>query len=333
MQGSDEAQAIHAEHPPIDLHADTLMWSRWIGYDLHKAHEPPLPFAALGGHVDLPRMREGGMGAQFFGLVSLPLADRVKGMAKVVHEQIDALEQQIARKPGAIRLVRKASEVTTSNASGAIGALLGIEGAHALEGNLDNVAVFSRRGVRYIGLLHFSANEAGYPAYGKGRNDASGLTPWGYGLVEACEANDVLVDLAHVNRQGFLDACQVAKKPPIVSHTGVLGAFEHWRNIDDAQLRAVADKGGVIGVIFCPRFVGGDGLEPVVKHLKHIIGVVGEDAAALGSDWDGFIVPTRPLQDPRGLPLLTDAMLSAGFSRAAVGKILHDNVMRVLREA
>lgn len=333
MLGSDEARAIHADHPAIDLHADTLMWSRWIGYDLHKAHEPPLPLAALGGHVDIPRMVEGGQGAQFFGLVSLPLADRVKGMARVIHEQIDALEAQIAKKPGAIRLVRKADEVKSALGAGEVGALLGIEGAHALEGDLENVARFSRRGVRYIGLLHFSSNEAGYPAYGKGRKDDNGLTRWGIELCEACEDNGVIVDLAHVNKRGFLDACRVAKKPPIVSHTGVLGAFEHWRNIDDEQLRAVADKGGVVGVIFCPRFVGGDGLEPVVKHLKHIVDVIGEDAPALGSDWDGFIVPTRPLKDPRGLPLLTDAMLEAGFSKRAIGKILHDNVMRVLHEA
>jgi len=333
MHGSDEARALHAEHPPIDLHADTLMWSRWTGYDLHKQHEPPLPLAAFGGHVDIPRMREGGMGAQFFGLVSLPLADRVKGMARVVHEQIDALEAQLARKPGALRLVRTASDIEESRGAGEIGALLGIEGAHALEGDLDNVARFAERGVRYIGLLHFTANEAGFPAYGKGRSDDSGLTRWGIELVERCEAERVLVDLSHVNKRGFLDACRVARKPPIVSHTGVLGAFEHWRNIDDEQLRAVADKGGVVGVIFCPRYVGGDGLEPVVAHLKHVVDVVGEDAAALGSDWDGFIVPTKPLKDPRGLPLLTDALLAAGFSRQAVGKILHDNVMRVLREA
>jgi membrane dipeptidase len=278
-------------------------------------------------------MHEGGQGAQFFGLVSLPLADRVKGMARVVHEQIDALEAQVVKKPGAIRLVRKADEVKSALAAGEVGALLGIEGAHALEGDLENVARFARRGVRYIGLLHFSSNEAGYPAYGKGRNDESGLTRWGIELCEACEDNDVIVDLAHVNKRGFLDACRVARKPPIVSHTGVLGAFEHWRNIDDEQLRAVADRGGVVGVIFCPRFVGGDGLAPVVKHLKHIVDVIGEDAPALGSDWDGFIVPTRPLKDPRGLPLLTDAMLEAGFSKQCIGKILHDNVMRVLREA
>jgi membrane dipeptidase len=119
----------------------------------------------------------------------------------------------------------------------------------------------------------------------------------------------------------------------MVTHTGVLGAFEHWRNIDDEQLRAVAGLGGCVGVIFCPKFLGGDGLEPVVRHMKHILDVVGEDAAALGSDWDGFIVPTQPLKDPRGRPLLTDALLAAGVSRQAIGKILRENVMRVLREA
>lgn len=331
--GSDDARALHAEHPAIDLHADTLMWSRWLGYDLHKAHEPPLPFAALGGHVDVPRMREGGMGAQFFGLVSLPIAERARGMARVVHEQIDALEQQIQARPGALRLVRKAAEIEACNASGSIGALLGIEGAHALEGSLDNVTRFARRGVRYIGLLHFSANEAGYPAFGRGRRDSEGLTRWGLDLVERCEAEEVLVDLSHINRRGFLDACAAATRPPIVSHTGVLGAYEHWRNIGDDQLRAVADKGGVVGVIFCPQYVGGDGLEPVVRHLQHIVDVAGEDAPALGSDWDGFIVPTRPLRDPRGLPLLTDALLEAGFSTTAIGKILRGNVMRVLDEA
>jgi membrane dipeptidase len=329
---SDAARSIHAEHPAIDLHADTLMWSRWIGYDIHKAHEPPLPFAALGGHVDLPRMREGGMGAQFFGLVSLPIADRPRGMAQTCHEQIDVLEQQIKTHPEAVRLVRTAAEIEEAAAKGAIGALLGIEGAHALEGSLDRLTTFARRGVRYLGLLHFSANEAGFPAKGRGRRDTDGLTHWGFELVERCESEGMIVDLAHINKRGFLDACRIAKRPPIVSHTGVLGAFEHWRNIDDEQLRAVAGKGGVVGVIFCPQFVGGDGLGPVVEHLKHIVNVVGEDAAALGSDWDGFIVPTSALKDPRGLPHLTDAMLAAGFSRGAVGQILRDNVMRVLRE-
>jgi membrane dipeptidase len=189
---------------------------------------------------------------------------------------------------------------------------------------------FARRGVRYLGLLHFSANEAGFPAYGRGRKDDGGLSRWGEELVRRCEAAGVLVDLAHINERGFLDACRIAVRPPIVSHTGVLGAFEHWRNISDAQLRAVAEKGGCVGVIFYPRYLGGEGLEPVVRHIQHILNVVGEDVPALGSDWDGFIVPTQPLRDPVGLPLLTDALLAAGMSERVIGKILRENVMRVL---
>jgi membrane dipeptidase len=330
MRGSSQARGLHAECPAIDLHADTLMWSRWLGYDIHAPHEPPLWRAAFGGHIDLPRLREGGVGAQFFGLVSLPVAERMRGLARAVHEQIDILDDAIARRPGDLRLARTAADIEACRRDGAIAALLGIEGAHALEGNLDLVDVFARRGVRYLGLLHFSANEAGYPAYGVGRHDHDGLTPWGFDLVRRCEAAGVIVDLSHINRRGFLDACSVATRPPIVSHTGVLGAFEHWRNIDDDQLRAVADHGGVVGVIFYPRYLGGNGLEPVVKHLLHIVDVVGEDTPALGSDWDGFIIPTRELSDPRGLPLLTDALLEAGMSERVIRKILRDNALRVL---
>jgi membrane dipeptidase len=333
MLGTAEAQALHARFPAIDLHADTLMWSRWLGYDLHARHEPPFPKAALLGHVDLPRMRDGGMGAQFFGLVSLPFTGKTRGLARAIHEQIDALDEAVARRPADLRLVKTADAIEACAKEGAIAALLGIEGAHALEGDADRVGEFARRGVRYLGLLHFSDNEVGYPAYGRGRRDDEGLTPFGREVVERCEAANVLVDLAHINKRGFLDACAMATKPPIVSHTGVLGAFEHWRNIDDSQLRAVADKGGCVGVIFCPRFVGGDGLAPVVKHMKHVLDVVGEDACALGSDWDGFIVPTGPLRDPRGLPLLTDALLEGGVSERAIGKILQGNVLRVLRES
>ncbi|MGO8998278.1 MAG: dipeptidase, partial [Polyangiaceae bacterium] len=313
--------------------ADTLMWSRWMGYDLLVRHEPPLPMAALGGHVDLPRMIDGGMGAQFFGLVSLPIREKTRGLAQATHEQIDVLDATIARSPDAIRLVRTAADIEAARAAGAIGALLGIEGAHALEGNIANVDVFARRGVRYLGLLHFSANEVGFPAHGRGERPTEGLTPFGREVVERCEANGVIVDLAHINKRGFLDVCAMATKPPIVSHTGVLGAFEHWRNIDDEQLRTIADKGGCVGVIFCPKFIGGDGIGPVVKHLLHILDVVGEDTPALGSDWDGFIIPTRPLADPRGLPLLTDALLAAGVNERTIGKLLRENVMRVLSEA
>lgn len=307
------------------------MWARWVGYDLAVRHEPPLPRAALGGHVDIPRLIEGGVGAQFFGLVSIPMGQRV-GLAAVVHEEIDALDRFLTEAPARIRKAWTAADVEDARAAGAVAALLGIEGAQALDGDASKLEVFARRGVRYLGLTHFSETDAAYPAYGPGRRDTDGLKPFGRDIIRRCEALDVLVDLAHINRRGFLEACAMAERPPIVSHTGVLGAFTHWRNIDDDQIRAVAEKGGIVGIIFCPRYLGGDGLGPVVAHLKHLIDVGGEDVASLGSDWDGFIIPTRDLRDAAHLPLLTDALIAARFDERVIGKILRGNAMRVLAD-
>jgi membrane dipeptidase len=332
MHGTARARELHARFPAIDLHADTLMWSRWVSYDLHVRHEPPLWRAAIGGHVDVPRLVEGGIGAQFFGLVSLPVGQR-RGLASVIDEQIDELERAAAASPARLVQVRTAEEIEAAGVRGAVAALLGIEGAHALEGDLGRLEHFARRGVRYLGLAHFSANEAAFPAFGRGKRDSEGLTRFGRDVVRRCEDLGIVVDLAHINRRGFLEACELARRPPMVTHTGVLGAFEHWRNIGDDQLRAVADKGGCVGVIFCPKFLGGDGLGPVVKHLEHILDVCGEDAPALGSDWDGFIVPTAALRDASHLPLLTDALLDAGIEERVVAKILRGNVMRVLADS
>lgn len=330
MSETSESLAFLRECPAIDLHADTLMWGRWLGYDVLKRHEAPLPMAALGGHVDVPRMKDGGLGAQFFSLVSLPFVGQ-GGMGKIVHEQIDVLEQWIAASKGALSLALSAEDLERAEKEKRVVGLLGIEGAHALGGKLAPLDAFAKRGVRYLGLLHFSANEVGSPAYGKGAN-TNGLTSFGHSVVERCNDLGVIVDLSHINRAGFLEACQRTQSPVIVSHTGILGAFDHWRNIDDEQLRAVANKGGCIGVIFVPRYLGADGLEPVVNHLKHIIDVVGEDVPALGSDWDGFVVPTKELADPRGLPHLATALLEHGFEERVVRKIFRENALRVLRD-
>ena len=236
--GSPEARAIHARYPAIDLHADSLMWSRWVGYDLMARHEAPLPWSALGGHVDVPRLREGGVGAQFFGLVSLPFLGQTTGLASVIHEQIDELERAVSRANGDLLQGKTADDVAAANRAGAVGALLGIEGAHSLEGDLDNLTRFAKRGVRYLGLAHFSANEAAFPAYGRGRNDDVGLTAFGRDVVSRCEELNVIVDLAHINRRGFFEACEMATRAPFVTHTGVLGVFGHWRNIGGDALRA-----------------------------------------------------------------------------------------------
>jgi membrane dipeptidase len=184
--------------------------------------------------------------------------------------------------------------------------------------------------VRYLGLLHFSANAIGRPAKGRGADAAAGLTGFGRDVVRECERTGVIVDLAHINRRGYFDALELATLPPMVSHTGVLGVHQHWRNIDDEQLRGIADKGGCVGVIFARKYLGSASIEAVVDHIAHIIDVAGEDVPALGSDFDGFVVPPIGLEDVAAMPNLTVALSRRGISDRVLEKILGGNVLRVL---
>jgi membrane dipeptidase len=333
MDGLDlaAARALHDEVTVTDLHADTPKLMDLFSYDIGRRHRRVLPGRGnLFGHLDLPRMREGGLGAQFFGLWTFPLPRA--GCAASVHRQLDALDAAAATHADALVRCRTRAEVLAARATGRIAALAGIEGAQALEGRIENVAEFARRGVRYLGLLHFSANEVGRPAMGFRSDDRLGLTDFGHQVIAEMNRVGVIVDLAHINRRGFFEALAATRSVPIVSHTGVAGVRPHWRNIDDEQIRAVAARGGVVGVMFAPRFLGGDGVAAVCDHLLHIMKVGGEDVAALGSDYDGAVRPPRGLEDVADLPRLTAALLHRGVSREAVVKLLSLNALRVLGE-
>lgn len=324
------ARALHDELCVMDLHADTPKLMDKLQYDVFARHTTQPERWNYFGHVDVPRMREGGLAAQFFGMWTVPLPRA--GCAASIHRQLDALDDAAERRPDDFARCRSRADVERAKAGGRIAALAGIEGGHALEGRVENVETFARRGVRYLGLLHFSANELGAPAKGLGRDDNRGLTSFGKDVIAAMNRWGMIVDLAHVNRRGFFDALSVSTTVPIVSHTGVAGVREHWRNIDDEQIRAVADRGGVVGVIFAPRFLGGDGIDAVCDHLLHIIKVAGEDVPALGSDYDGAVRPPRGLEDVAALPRLTAALLARGLGRAAVKKLLGENALRVLAD-
>lgn len=330
MPLSQEARDLHAEAVVVDLHADTPKFMA-RGYDIAKRHRPRWPVTEWGGHLDLPRMEEGGLSAQWFGMWTSPVAIPGTSRAADIHRQLDALDKAAAALPDRFRLARTGDDLRAAKAAGITAGLRGIEGGQSLEGSIDNLDAFAARGVRYLGLLHFSRNELGSPALGFDRPDQRrrGLTAFGFDVVDRCAELGVLVDLAHVNRAGFFDALRRTESPVLVSHTGVAGVKAHWRNIDDEQVRAVAAGGGVVGIIFSPRYVGGH-LDAVVDHLLHVVRIAGPGAVALGSDWDGFIRPAKGLEDPASLPQLTEALLRRGLSPEDVLALLGGNVLRVL---
>jgi len=325
----DEARALHAECCVLDLHADTAKLMDKLGYDLALRHDRPMPRRVnVVGHVDLPRLRDGGVAGQFFSFWTAPYPER--GCARSVADQLDAIDAAIDRHPGELTWTRTGAEVRVAKAAGRIAALGGIEGGQALEGELEPIAAFSRRGVRYLGLLHFSANAIGAPARGRGAAPSAGLTGFGRDVIRECERCGVIVDLAHINRRGFFEALELATEPVMVTHTGVAGVHASWRNLDDDQVRAVAGRGGAIGIIFAKQFLGGATIEAVVDHILHVIDVAGEDAPALGSDFDGFVVPPEGLEDIAAMPNLTVALSRRGVTPRVLEKILGGNVCRVL---
>lgn len=325
----EEARQLHDEIVVFDLHADTPKLMHRLGYDIAARHERRRPRqASYFGHVDLPRMREGGLAAQVFGLWTFPYPER--GCARSVHGQLDALDRAVDKHPDQIERCLSGDDVRRAHRAGKVAALAGIEGGQALEGSLEHLADFAARGVRTLGLVHFSVNAIASPAYGVGARAERGLTDFGRDVIAEMNRLGMIVDLAHINRTGFFEALAASAHPVLVTHTGVAGVHAHWRNIDDEQLRALGERGGAAGIIFAPRYLGGRTVDAVVDHIVHVIDVAGEDVPALGSDFDGFVIPPSGLEDASMLPQLTAAMSARGLSRRALEKVLGGNALRVL---
>lgn len=325
----EEARQLHDEIVVFDLHADTPKLMHRLGYDIAARHERRRPRqASYFGHVDLPRMREGGLAAQVFGLWTFPYPER--GCARSVHGQLDALDRAVEKHPDEIERCLSGDDVRRAHRAGKVAALAGIEGGQALEGSLEHLAGFAARGVRSLGLVHFSVNAIATPAYGVGARAEKGLTDFGRDVIAEMNRLGMIVDLAHINRTGFYEALAASSHPVLVTHTGVAGVHAHWRNIDDEQLRALGERGGAAGIIFAPRYLGGRTVDAVVDHIVHVIDVAGEDVPALGSDFDGFVIPPSGLEDASMLPQLTAALSARGLSRRALEKVLGGNALRVL---
>lgn len=344
-QAGAAAEALHRRQLLVDLHGDILLWNR----DLL---EP-----ASYGHVDLPRLRQGNVALQVFGVVTQvplfvgldnnsnrpdlisalawfddwPRSTRGSRLERALY-QADKLKDRVRQSAGALRLITSRDELAALIADRrrgepVIGAILALEGAHALEGDPENVERLYQAGFRLIGLAHFFDTEMSGSAHGK---EKYGLTPAGKSLVRRMQARRMIVDLSHASPQAIEEVLALVTGPVVVSHGGVRATCDTLRNLSDRQVRAIAAADGVIGVGVFRYATCGKSLEDTVKAMRHIADLVGVRHVALGSDFDGA---TATVIDASGWPLLTEALMAAGFSEPEIAAILGGNALRVLGQA
>lgn len=319
--------------PLADGHADSLMWNR------------DLTLRSDQGQVDFPRLLEAGARIQCFTVVTRgwPFVNlfgtftRWRRWPKEARRspwamcgwQLDWMAELCRRADGAVRVADSAAALEGNLREGRLSAVLGVEGGHALEGRVERVAELHARGVRFMGLTHLSNNELGgssFPLMGN-----RGLTPLGQQMLDAMASAGMSVDTAHASPRTFDDLARHPRARLFSSHTGVEGGKPSWRNLSDAQLRTIADRGGVVGIIFATVYLGGREIADVVRHVEHALKVIGEDAVALGSDFDGMVPLPRGMRDVTHVRLVVDA-LSARYPDAVVEKIAWGNWRRFFRE-
>jgi microsomal dipeptidase-like Zn-dependent dipeptidase len=207
-----------------------------------------------------------------------------------------------------------------------VAGVLATEGAHPLEGNLDNLKRLHDAGFRMIGLHHFFDNELGGSLHGVSKG---GLSPFGFQAVKAMEEMGIIIDLAHSSEQVVADVLEIATKPIVISHTGVRGTCKSPRNLSDESMKAIAAKGGLIGIGYWEGAVCDYTPTGVAKAIKYAVDLVGEEHVALGSDYDGS---TTVKFDASESVALVDALLKAGLTEDQIRKVTGSNTIRFLQE-
>ena len=342
---TDAARALHRTLVIADMHADELLWGR-----------DPL-VRADHGHVDIPRLTDGNVALQVFSVVTKtpknqnydhntgetdnitllaiaqrwPVATWSSLRARALY-QASRLQDAVARSNGDLVLVEDRASLSAFLAKRASSpkthaAILAIEGLHALDGKLESVDTLYEHGFRMLGLTHFFDNEVAASAHGVTH---AGLTPLGRQVVERMEALHMLVDLAHASPQTVREVLAMAKRPIVVSHTGVAATCPGPRNLTDAQLTAIAANGGVVGIGYWDAAVCTLGAASIAAAIRHAVDVAGIDHVGLGSDYDG--ATSVPFATD-GLVEITQALLDQKFSDADIAKIMGGNVMRLLGDA
>ncbi len=319
----------------IDLHLDLDVPVRLYGYDASVRHPPPARPRPLWGHTDWPRLIEAGFTGVVYDVATNPArppGDRLRATLA----NVDRIKARIAEYPEQLAFVRTVADYRAARASGRLAHWLSLQGGNAILADLSVLDGPLGDDLHRITVVHLTSSRLGGTSSPAGRD--TGLSDAGSELVARCNERRVFVDLAHAGKRTFWDilAAHRLDVPPIVTHTGVDAVRPHWRNLDDAQIRAIAERGGIIGIMYQSSFLERTLLyarrRAIVDHHAPVIDVVGEDHAAIGTDYDGAIVPPGDLADVTHHPQLVQDMLDRGWSDARIRKILGENALRVMAE-
>lgn len=337
---SPEAQALHSSLLVGDWHADSLLWMRNLSeeYDY--------------GHLDFPRMQRGNLGLQMFTTVTkspsgqnyelnqTDASDNItllammqrwptatwSSLAERALLQADKLHRLAANDPDNLMLLRSRIDLAEflqrrqSNPT-LIGGLLGTEGSHALDGDLDNIQRLYNNGFRMMSLQHFFDNKLGGSLHG---TSGAGLTQFGRDAVTEMLRLGIMLDVSHSSEQVVVDTLALSDKPLIVSHTGFQGHCDSPRNISDGLMEQIAAAGGLIAVGFWDGAICGNSPATVAEAIVYGIGLVGEDHVALGSDFDGTVTTSF---DGSEMAVITQALLDANLSEQQIRKVMGENML------
>ena len=310
------------------------------------------------GHIDLPRARAGGLAGGFCaifvpspGQFALSKPDRTGAFATPMAgplEREPALDLTLAMaaialqldRAGAWSLCRTVAEIEAAIAAGRFAAVLHIEGCEGIGADLSGLEVLYAAGLRSLGPV-WSRNNVfanGVPfAYPAGPDVGAGLTEAGKDLVRACNKMGILIDLSHMNESGFFDVAALSDQPLVATHSNVHAITPSTRNLTDRQLDAVRASGGIVGLNFAVSFLRQDGQEradtgvsTMVRHIDYLVDKLGIDGVALGSDFDGALIPAE-IRDASGVQNLVAALRSAGYGDEELAKICRGNWLRILR--
>ncbi len=285
------------------------------------------------GHLDIPRMKEGGVNVQFFAAF-IEEAYKPNASLKRTLQLIDCIYQQIEKNKQEISIATNYEQIKNTIDADKIAAILSIEGGEALEGDLGVLRMLYRLGVR---LLTLTWNQRNQIADGAGESrTGSRLTEFGIKVVEEMNNIGMLIDVSHLSESCFWDVVKKSKSPIVASHSNCYALCPHLRNLKDEQIKAIADKNGLIGVTYVNDFLINkkreSTIKDVVEHINHLVKIVGLDYVGLGSDFDGTKKLPLGLEGTDKVPNITEELLNQGYKTKDIKKILGENWLRVFKK-